>query len=95
MNISTSSDAAGAGLEDLLYHGGLEKGVSCDNAPLPRSCLDLWKKAHLILSLQSRRSSSNSAKSGGSRGVGEKEGPLDNRLMTVSGTGASSRIKGL
>ena len=72
----------------LEYHGGLIKGVLFERSAFgfSFSVLLLKRKDHLILSFQSRKSASKTAVSGGSRGVGEKLGPLDKSEMTPDET---------
>ena len=74
-------------------------GVTEDRSAFGSSLSVLLRKknAHLILSFQSIKSSSNAWISGGSIGDGLKLGPLERREImpgeTISGT--SSRIRGL
>jgi hypothetical protein len=99
MKNSTSSEAWGAFLSVLEYHGGLVKGPTDVRSAFGSSlsCLLLKRKAHLILSFLSQKSSSKDWISGGSIGVGLKLGPLERREImpgeTISGT--SLTIRGL
>lgn len=90
---STSSEAKGAFLSVFEYQGGLINGEDVDRSALGSSLMALLlnKKDHLILSFQSRISACRAAKSGGSRGVGVKLGPLDRREITPGETLISLR----
>ena len=88
INNSISSEAQGAILSVLEYHGGFEKGIMVDRSASGSSLslLILKRQAHLILCFQSKISSSTTDISGGSNGVGLKLGPLVRREITPSDT---------
>ena len=99
MKNSTSSEAIGAFLSVLEYHGGLIKGTVFERSASGSSvsCLFLKKNDHLILSFQSIKSSSKAAEYGASLGLGLNVGPLERREMIPGEMliGTSLRIRGL
>ena len=81
----------------MEYQGGLINGEDVDRSALGSSLMALLlnKKDHLNLSFQSRISACRAAKSGGSRGLGVKLGPLDRREITPGETLILLRRRGL